>query len=269
MRFAAFGLLAAALAVQPQIASAKLSFEKRAIIVRGLMAEYGTAKLVIPRSKKALSLFPEGRLDQEQWEAAMNKFGPAARLGDLVQITKIEFKKNKLVLQLNHGLKGGRKWWHRIQVSGTGRRGGTLGDSRSVHAPGGTLLALVFEDGGDIPDMTPDEFKAMLKPILDFEQRSATELYMDSIPEEFKEAIEEKRASVGMDRDMVLLAKGMADRKVRDFKDGIEREDWIYGTPPGTIIFVTFEDGKVIRVRESYANPGGQVKTEDEPRDKK
>jgi hypothetical protein len=62
---------------------------------------------------------------------------------------------------------------------------------------------------------------------------------------------------------MVLLAKGRPDNKYRDFKDGVETEDWIYGAPPGNVTFVTFEDGKVVRIKDSYATVGGEVKTEE------
>lgn len=259
--------IAAALVLLPSVAAAKLSETERANIVRGLVAELGTAKTMIPRSKKPLELDPTGQYDPDTWTDAMEEFGPAARLGDMVEITKVEFKDNKLIIQLNHGISGGRKWWHRVQVSGNSNRGGTLGQGATVYAPGGTTLALTFED--EIPSVEPAEFKKMLKPVLDFEQRSATELYMDKLPEEFKEAIEAKKAIVGMDRDMVLLARGKPSRKVRDFKDGVETEDWIYGVPPGNVSFITFEDGKVIRIKDSYATVGGEVKTTDDPEQQK
>jgi hypothetical protein len=63
-----------------------------------------------------------------------------------------------------------------------------------------------------------------------------------------------------MDRDMVLLAKGRPDQKVRSFEGGVETEDWIYGKPPGNLVFVTFKDGKVVSVKDSFANVGGEVR---------
>jgi len=250
----------------PLAAKQKLSPEQRALIVREMVAEYGTAKAIIPRSKKPLGIDKEGKYDEDAWGDAMDRFGPAARLGDLVQITKVEFKDDSIVIELNHGIKGGRKWWHRVQVSGASNSGSTLGRTQSVHAPGGTKLALLFD--GDVSEVEPDAIKGMLKPVLDFEQRSATELYMEKLPKEFQEAIKEKRVLKDMDRDMVLLAKGRPDRKVRDFEDGLETEDWIYGRPPGNITFVTFEDGKVIKVKEAYATPGGQVGITESPESK-
>ncbi len=259
-------VLVAAAVAGSLLAKQKLSPEQRARIVREMVAEYGTAKTIIPRSKKALEVDKEGKYDEDEWGDAMDKFGPAARLGDLIQITKVEFKNDAIVLELNHGIKGGRRWWHRIQVSGSTNRGSTLGANQSVHAPGGTKLALPLD--GEISELEPDDIKNMLKPVLDFEQRSATELYMEKLPKEFQEAIKAKRVLRNMDKDMVLLAKGRPDRKVRDFKDGLETEDWIYGKPPGNITFVTFEDDKVIKIKEAYATPGGQVGIPEPPESK-
>jgi GH18 family chitinase len=63
-----------------------------------------------------------------------------------------------------------------------------------------------------------------------------------------------------MDRDMVLMAKKKPDHKYRETKDGVEQEDWIYGKPPGDVVFVTFEDGQVTRVKHEHANLGGEVR---------
>ena len=241
-----------------QAKAESLTTEQRAELIRNLNAEYGSAKIQIPRSKKPLVLRPTGQYDMDQWSGAMMKFGPAARVGDLVQITAVRFEGKKLVFDINHGMSGGRKWWHRIQVGGAGGRGSTLGQMQNTHAPGGTKLALVFPEA--IPVKPASEFKAMLEPILDFGQRSATEMYLDTIDTKYREAIEKKQVIEGMDKEMVLLAKGRPVKKVRDFKDGVETEDWIYGEPPGEIVFVTFLDGDVIGVKESIAAIGGWVK---------
>ncbi len=239
-------------------AQAKMSETELQTLIRDLTAEYGTAKILIPRSKKPLDVTPDGRYDAASWSEAMGQYGPAARLGDLVQITKVDVKGKRLVLEINNGLKGGRKWWHKIQVSGTTNSGRTLGDGMATSAPGGTEIAIMFD--GDVPSKTSDQIKQLLKPVLDFEQHSATELYLDKIEPEYREAIEKKDVIAGMDRDMVLLAMNRPDHKYRDFKDGIETEDWIYGQPPGDVVFVTFEDGKVIRVKHEHANLGGETR---------
>ncbi len=235
-----------------------LTAAQRAELIRELNAEYGTAKVQIPRSKKPLELKPTGQYNADQWSEAMTKFGPAARMGDLVQITAVRFDGRKLIVQINHGIGGGRKWWHRIQVSGAASRGTTLGATQNVHAPGGTTLAIVFP--GTIPPRTADEFKEILKPVLDFERRTASELYLETIDPRYRQAIENKEVIEGMDKEMVLLAKGRPVKKYRDYEAGIETEDWIYGEPPGELVFVTFLDGDVIRIKTSVAEIGGWVK---------
>jgi len=76
---------------------------------------------------------------------------------------------------------------------------------------------------------------------------------------EIQQAIKEKRAKEGMDREQVLLAMGRPVNKTRETKEGLELEDWIYGKPPGRITFVTFAGNKVVKVKESYAGLGAEA----------
>ena len=106
----------------------------------------------------------------------------------------------------------------------------------------------------------------MLAPVLDFDRRTATELYAVNLPPEVQKAIHSKKVVQGMDRDQVLLAMGHPDHKSREVKDGMELEDWIFGKPPGKITFVTFNGSKVIKVKEEYAGLGTQVADPKVPR---
>ena len=238
----------------------RYSVDERIQLTRDLTAEYATSKVSIPRSKKPLPLdAASGELDVEFWTDAQREHGPAARMGDLVQITKMRIEDKRIIFDLNGGFKGGRKWYERIQVGGGMGGGGTMtpvGRSGQINArPAGTTIALNYPDG--VPELDARQIKELLKPVLDFEKRTATEQYVDSLPEPQKAAIEEKRAIEGMDQDGVLLAMGRPVRKVRETEDGVEYEDWVYGTPPGKVVFVTFKGTKVIRVREAYGGLGG------------
>jgi hypothetical protein len=64
----------------------------------------------------------------------------------------------------------------------------------------------------------------------------------------------------------VVLALGLPVRKIRETKDGVELEDWIYGAPPGKITFVTFDGNKVVKVKEAYAGLGTQAPRLESPR---
>jgi len=235
----------------------RFSPQERIDLIRELTALYGTAKTTLPRSKKALPVTPEGQIDQGAWDDAHQQWGPAARPGDLVQITKVELEDDRIVLEINGGFKGGRKWYERIQV-GVGTYPPVPVSQRDYSArPVGTKLAVIFPQG--IPALKAEQVKEILSNLLDFRQRSATEQYVESLPEPIQAAIKEKRAIEGMERDAVLLAMGKPDRKVREVRDGVEYEDWIYGTPPGKVTFVTFRGNKVVAVKETYAAPGGTV----------
>jgi hypothetical protein len=52
------------------------------------------------------------------------------------------------------------------------------------------------------------------------------------------------------------MAMGRPEHKSRETKDGTEFEDWVYGTAPGKISFVTFVGDKVVKVKEEYAGLG-------------
>lgn len=239
----------------PAHGAEKLTTSERIEILRGLTAEYATMKVPLPRSKKALTVTAAGSWDKSQWDAAGKEHGPAARAGDLVQITKVEIDGNRLVLEINGGFKGGRKWYEGVQV-GVGGTTRPISTNQSV-APGGSVIELRFD--GPVPPLKAAEIKKILAPIMDFERRSATESYVETLPEPVKAAIKEKRAVEGMDREQVILALGRPEHKVRETKDGLELEDWIYGKPPGKITFVTFHGNKVIKVRDTYAGLGGSV----------
>jgi hypothetical protein len=260
MRISATALAAWFLMAAYSHGGEKLNVQERVEIVRGLMAEFATVKVPLPRSKKVLGIELDGKFDQTAWDVAEKENGPAARLGDLVQVTKVIIDDDRLVLEINGGFKGGRKWYQNLEVGMGGTR--PMGGPRTS-APGGTSVALLFHK--PVYAMKAAEIKKILAPVLDFEKHSVTEQYVDTLPAPIKKAIKEQRAMEGMDRDQVLLALGKPRTKIRETKDGEELEDWIYGMPPGRVTFVTFRGSKVLRVKEAYASLGGETVTPPAP----
>ncbi len=235
-------------------AGRKLTPEDRLEIIRGLSAEYATVKTALPRSKKALEFSSTGTWDKAKWVELGRENGPAARVGDIVQVTKVDINGDNIAFEINGGFRTGPKWHERIQV-GNGSRTAPIG--QQSEGTTGTIISLEFEGG--VPPLEVKEFKKLLAPILDFEKRSATENYLDSLPAPMQAAIKEKRALEGMDKDQVMMAVGRPRHKQRETKDGVDVEDWIYGEPPGKISFVTFSNGKVIKVKDAYAGLGGST----------
>ncbi|HUD98415.1 MAG TPA: hypothetical protein VMR62_02500 [Bryobacteraceae bacterium] len=247
-------------------AADKLTEQDRIELVRGLLAEYATVKQFLPRSKKALPFESTGTFDKKAWQAASHEYGPAGRVGDTVKITRVFIDADKLVLQINGGFNGGRKWFNGSQICGGMGGCGTpvpLGKGDS-NAPGGTTIEILFHK--PLEPMKAAEVKKMLAPVLDFEKRSATEIYAEVLPPEVQTAIKDKKVLEGMDRDEVLLAMGRPNHKSREVKDGVELEDWVFGQPPGKITFVTFNGSKVIKVKEQYAGLGTEVADPKVPR---
>ncbi|MGO9230566.1 MAG: hypothetical protein ACLQKA_15350 [Bryobacteraceae bacterium] len=259
----AAGALAAPLAraADKKPAADKLSLEDRIELTRGLMAEYANAKVLLPRSKKALEFdAATATFDKKAWTLIAKENGPAARSGDTVQITKIDLEAERIVLQLNGGYKGGRHWYDSVQM------GGGIGGSPNtvpvnpnfeVNAPGGTSIAILFHK--PLEPIKSAAIKKMLAPVLDFDRHSVTEVYSQTLPPEVQKAIQDKHVIVGMDHEQVLMALGRPVYHLRETKDGMELEDWIYGQAPGKITFITFNGDKVIKVKDEYAGLGTQV----------
>jgi hypothetical protein len=240
-----------------QAAAEKLTEQERIELVRGLSSEYAKAKVELPRSKQALALDTQGAYDRNIWAEAARQYGPAARAGDMVQLTSIDIQSDRIVFVINGGFNAGKtRWFNRVQL-GTGSATTPISQPANANAPAGTSIVLMFK--APVPEIKPAEIKKMLSTVLDFEKHSATQTFFESLPPEMQQAVKDKRVLVGMNRDEVLAAVGKPVRKVRDVQDGDETEDWIYGTPPGKITFVTFRDAKVIKVREDYAGLGTEA----------
>lgn len=237
--------------------SKKLTMDQRVELLRGLTAEYAKAKAPLPRSKKPLEFDSHGNWDAQKWSQIGRDQGEAARIGDIVKVTSIDIGKDRIVLELNGGMKGTGHWYDHVEAGMGGGMQPINGQKQSVEEPKGTYIALLFD--GPIGEITSAEVKKMLAPVLDFDKTSATENYMDTVPPEIKQAITDKKPVEGMDRDQLILALGHPLRKIRESKDGTDYEDWIYGQPPGRVTFVTFAGDKVVRIKDTYAGLGGSV----------
>lgn len=242
------------LLLSPLAAKEKLTEGERIELIRGLSAEYATVKEFLPKSKKPLEFEADGTWNKAHWASLGQEMGPVARVGDLVQITRVILGSDRIVLEINGGQKNGRHWYDHVEV-GMGNR--TTPINNNMQGNIGTSVVILFHKPLESVDSAG--IKALLRPVLDFDKRTATKLYAETLPPEVKKAITEKRAEQGMDRQQVLLALGRPDRKVRETKDGDEQEDWIYGTPPGRILFVTFTGDKVLKVKETYAGLGAEA----------
>jgi hypothetical protein len=237
----------------------KAAYDQHIELVRGLTAEFATVKVMLPRSKKPLPFESTGDWDKKKWSEEARKEGPAVRVGEMVQVTHVDIDKDAITLQLNHGMQKKGSFLDKVHIDMGGNA--TVPVNQPTAEPAqknGTSIVIHFQDS--IGDLTSADVKKMLAAVLDFDKHSSTEQYIDSLPPEIQQAIKDKKPAEGMDREQIVMAMGIPVRKTREAnKDDVEEEYWQYGQPPGPVTFVIFASGKVVRIKESYANLGGTV----------
>jgi hypothetical protein len=219
--------------------------DARIALIRGLGQEVAVTKVAFPRGKHGIVVDAQGQLDKAKADEQRRLNGTAIGPGTPVQITKMEFKSDRVSLELNGGGKKGKKWYQRIEV-GVGTATTPISPDQPSLAYGSSVTLILPKK---IEDATVEEVKKLLGSVLDFERHSPTVLYTPSVPPQFKEAIKNHQVLAGMDRDAVLSSKGPPDRKVREERNGVEQEDWIYGLPPH-VLFVTFDGDLVVKVQQ-------------------
>jgi hypothetical protein len=235
----------------------KLTDDEKIEILRNLSSEYAKAKTYLPRSKSPLEYDVNGTWDMREWQSLSGKNGGvAAREGDQIKITHVSFEGDKLELEINGGLKSGRRWFDHLEA-GVGNSTQPVSSGNSGVATTGTNIAINFHK--PLENLTAAEVKRILAPLMTFDLRSVSANYLESLPPEMQKAIADKRALEGMDREQVKLALGSPIRKYREAKDGVDLEDWIFGQAPGKITFVTFQGAKVVKVKEQYAGLGSET----------
>jgi hypothetical protein len=187
--------------------------------------------------------------------------GPAVKPGDQARISQIVIKDDRIRFEINGGPVKKQKWYQHISVGGNG---GTtsIAPSTPTANPRGSYVDLVFDHY--VPDLNPQQLKDLLRPVFDFNAKSAVEAYLETVPPQVKDAIKNHRALVGMNREMVIYAKGRPPKKIRE-KDGeTDYEDWIYGEPPQDVDFVRLVGDEVVRVETINVSGEKIIRTEKE-----
>jgi hypothetical protein len=238
---------------QPPKPATKLSEPNKLELIRYVSGEYAKAVRALPGGKDGFILFVDEPLNERWLNIAVATHGAAINLGDNVQITKLDFREHTIVVDLNGGGKGHRRWRDGIQVGISGIPTTTVTpDNGPPGLQQGTGSTLFIEFKKSIPNLSPEEMKRLLSPFLDFaKQRSASVTWVDTLPPDIKKAIQDRKPAVGMDREQLVAAMGKPDHKVRERDtDGNEIEDWIYGQPPSKTVFVRFMGDRVTKIEQ-------------------
>jgi translation elongation factor EF-1beta len=226
---------------------AQISRDARFEILRTVMADQAAARIAMPFGTSGVDLSDAGEVNKEKVEADIKKNGQSIEVGKVVTVTEIAFGDKQVEIELDGGGKNKKGFLDRLEVGvGTQTRPVSKDDPKKAK---GSKVVLKF--ASKVPaDLTPDQLKQLLSPVLDFEKRNFLKTGIDALPPEFQEAVKVKEARIGMDRSTVIMALGRPDKKVREKVDGIDTEDWIYFQRGLRAQFVTFENDVVVRIRQ-------------------
>src|SRR5579863_2204148 len=152
-------------------------------------------------------------------------WGPSVKPGDRAIITQMELRNDRIRFEINGGPVKKSKWYQHLEV---GAGGGMVspGAGEPTNNPRGSYVDLVFDH--HLPDLTVEQVKQMLWPVFDFDAKSPIEAYLETVPPKVKEAIQKHHVLVGMNREMLIYAKGRPPKKIREKDRETEYEDWIY-----------------------------------------
>jgi hypothetical protein len=241
-----------------------MSEQTRMLIIRSLTAETVFVRHLLPQGTAGITL-KDGQIlapGEDELARSVATFGAAAKPGDRAQISAVRLKENKIIVEINGGAKKKTKWYQHISVSGVG--GTTQAPEDTSSNPHGALITLEFATPF-VPEMTGDQVRQLLAPVLDFSARSAAEAYLESVSPKVKQAIQNHQVLVGMNREMVEYAKGRPNKKIREKDEaGKEYEEWLYGTPPQDVEFVRFQGDEVVRLEIMQVDGQKIVRTERE-----
>ena len=253
MTSARISVLAAAVLVLASAAMAepkprRMSENTRFAVIRTLEAERVFVRRPFPRGLTGLTIQPSGVVTPDGaplWSLVAQQ-GAAARPGDRAQITNVEIKDDRILFEINGGPRKKKKWWQRLTIEGAGGSA-PLDQGQAGLNPTGSVATLLFHRF--VPEMTVERVKELLAPVFDFSAHSAAQAYADSLPPKVRDAVKNHEVLVGMNREMVQMAKGRPPRKIRE-REGIQDyEEWIFGDPPQDVEFIRFVGDEVVQVK--------------------
>jgi len=248
-----------------ELSKAPLDAKTRLLLIREMQSEQGFAMRPFPRGHKGLTLEANGKLvpaGEPYLNMVVNE-GLSAKPGGRLVITDIKVERDKIVFDLNDGPDAKHRFLSHVQIGV-----GPLGDpdvdpslANQQGGPTGARLTLAFH--GPVPELTSQQVKALLAPLISFDVKTPIQAFTDTLPAELKKAILDHKVLVGMSTEMVLYAKGHPLTKSREMEGQMPFEEWIYGTPPEEVDFVRINGNRVIRVEIAKEGEPLQVFTKD------
>lgn len=225
----------------------RMSKQTRYQIIRDFETQIVYSRTAFPMGTNGIKLkdgvtSPSG----QELQQALALWGPAVKPGDPAHISYVQIKDDHIHFDINGGPVHRKKWYQHIQVSGANNQQVAMGPNESQPNPHGTYLDVYFDKY--VPEMTAQQLRDVLLPVLDFNARNKEQAYLDTLPPKVKEAIQAHHVLVGMNTEMVLHARGKPPKKVREREGDVDFEEWIYGESPADVDFVRIVGEEVVRI---------------------
>jgi len=233
----------------------------RETLIRFMQSEQGFAMRPLPIAN--LVLHANGHMDPtgDKYVDLLHQKGTSVKPGERVVVTDIKINEKTIELDLNGGFQHKHKILRHISIGAGAAEVPLAADNGQPMT--GSRVTLLFEER--VPDLNGEQLESLLKPMIDFGVKSPAEAFAETLPPFLRSAIEQHRVLVGMNRDMVVYAKGQPVRKVRETSDdGKLFEIWIYGEAPQPVEFVRFEGSFVARVELAKVGQPIVVRNENE-----
>ncbi len=243
-----------------ELPDARLTERGRRELMRDLESEQGFAHRILPLGA-TLTLQANGNLTprDDQYKEMVYKKGSSAAPGDRIMVTALEFKGDRIVIDLNGGPYPPHRFLRHIQI-GVGNL--PVQDANLDQGATGCRINLVFEGG--VPEISAPEVKALLQPVIDFGAKTGEVAYAETLPPPLKSAINSHEVLVGMNHRMVLAALGQPESKMREGVGSDHYEEWIYGHQPQTMQFVRFVGDRVSMVKVAALGKPIEIRDQDE-----
>src|ERR1700722_1846428 len=240
----------------------RISRQTRLEIIRDFETQLVYARTAFPMGLKGLRL-KEGVITPNgtELQQVLTIYGPSVKPGDPAHISFVRIKDDHIHFEINGGPVHREKWYQPIQPSGSG---GAMQAPQNdpQNNPHGSFVDVYFSKY--VPEMTAQQLRTLLFPVLDFNAPNREVAYLDTLPPKVKEAIQAHHVLVGMNQEMVIHTKGKPPKKVRERDGDTEYEEWIYGEPPADVDFVRMVGDEVVRVETMKIGGEKIVRTERE-----
>ena len=97
-------------------AKENLPKDDRLVLIRELDHEIAVTKLPLPKGRHGVYVSASGKLDQVKAREELRTQGTAVSPGMPIEITKMTFKGDRILFEINGGGKTGKKWYQHIEV---------------------------------------------------------------------------------------------------------------------------------------------------------